>query len=221
EELQKRKTEADLTVAPLKAKLACLVQKCHERNSLISQLVREFHRHGIMDSIFDEEASNLVNDMALAEYTTTFTSVRNRERRSQEFVMSEKTAHRRTSQTLMPTGEDSDLHLNGSLHSRTCTATADFHLSPAMPQTVLPVLLHPAVDTSQVNGLPNNHGTYHAEANEKAGTIPASFLQKSDDICCAHTTQNKCTTSPLKLTCPERIIALHRELRQNHHSNYQ
>ncbi|KAM7168745.1 uncharacterized protein C4orf50 homolog isoform 2-T2 [Macrochelys suwanniensis] len=221
EELQKRKTEADLTVAPLKAKLACLVQKCHERNSLISQLVREFHRHGIMDSIFNEEASNLVNDMALAEYTTTFTSVRNRERRSQEFVMSEKTAHRRTSQTLMPTGEDSDLHLNGSLHSRTCTTTADFHLSPAMPQTVLPVLLHPAVDTSQVNGLPNNHGTYHAEANEKAGTIPASFLQKSDDICRAHTTQNKCTTSPLKLTCPERIIALHRELRQNHRSNYQ
>ncbi|XP_043368401.1 janus kinase and microtubule-interacting protein 1 isoform X4 [Dermochelys coriacea] len=79
EELQKRKTEADLTVAPLKAKLSCLVRKCHERNSLITQLVREFHRHGIMDSIFNEEAKNLVNDMALAEYTTTFTSVCNRE----------------------------------------------------------------------------------------------------------------------------------------------
>ncbi|XP_039398587.1 uncharacterized protein C4orf50 homolog [Mauremys reevesii] len=221
EELQKRKTETDLTVAPLKAKLACLVRKCHERNSLITQLVREFHRHGIMDSIFNEEAKNLVNDMALAEYTTTFTSVCNRERRSQQFVMPEKTAHRRASQTLMPTGEDSDLHLSGSLHSRTCTATADFHLSPEMPQTVLPVLLHPVVDTSQVNRLPNNHGTYQAEANEKARPIPASFLQKSDDICCAHTTQNKCTTSPLKLTCPERIIALHRELRQNHRSNYQ
>ncbi|XP_043368400.1 janus kinase and microtubule-interacting protein 1 isoform X3 [Dermochelys coriacea] len=161
EELQKRKTEADLTVAPLKAKLSCLVRKCHERNSLITQLVREFHRHGIMDSIFNEEAKNLVNDMALAEYTTTFTSVCNRE------------------------------------------------------------LLHPAGDTSQVNGLPNNHGTYQAEVNEKARPIPASFLPKSDDICCAHITQNKCTTSPLKLTCPERIIALHRELRQNHHSNYQ
>nr|XP_048704868.1 uncharacterized protein C4orf50 homolog isoform X5 [Caretta caretta] len=221
EELQKRKTEADLTVAPLKAKLSCLVRKCHERNSLITQLVREFHRHGIMDSIFSEEAKNLVNDMALAEHTTTFTSVRNRERQSPQFAMPEKTAHRRASQTLMPTGEDSDLHLSGSLHSRTCTATADFHLSPEMPQTVLPVLLRPAGDISQVNGLPNNHGTYQAEANEKARPIPASFLQKSDDICCAHTTQNKCTTSPLKLTCLERIIALHRELRQNHHSNYE
>ncbi|CAM5109644.1 unnamed protein product, partial [Eretmochelys imbricata] len=139
EELQKRKTEADLTVAPLKAKLSCLVRKCHERNSLITQLVREFHRHGIMDSIFSEEAKNLVNDMALAEYTTTFTSVRNRERQSPQFAMPEKTAHRGASQTLMPTGEDSDLHLSGSLHSRTCTATADFHLSPEMPQTVLPV----------------------------------------------------------------------------------
>ncbi|XP_043368399.1 janus kinase and microtubule-interacting protein 1 isoform X2 [Dermochelys coriacea] len=221
EELQKRKTEADLTVAPLKAKLSCLVRKCHERNSLITQLVREFHRHGIMDSIFNEEAKNLVNDMALAEYTTTFTSVCNRERRSPQFAMPEKTAHTQASQTLMPTGEDSDLHLSGSLHSRTCTATADFHLSPELAQTVLPVLLHPAGDTSQVNGLPNNHGTYQAEVNEKARPIPASFLPKSDDICCAHITQNKCTTSPLKLTCPERIIALHRELRQNHHSNYQ
>ncbi|XP_030419181.1 uncharacterized protein C4orf50 homolog isoform X2 [Gopherus evgoodei] len=221
EELQKRKTETDLTVAPLKAKLACLVRKCHERNCLITQLVREFRRHGIMDSIFNEEARNLVNDTALAEYTTTFPFVCNRERRSQQFVIPEKTAHRQASQTVMPTGEDSDLHLSGSLHSRTCTATADFHLPPEMPQTVLPVLLHPVVDTSQVNGLPNNHGTYQAEANEKARPIPASFLQKSDDICCAHTTQNKCTTSPLKLTCPERIIALHRELRQNHHSNYQ
>ncbi|XP_065454270.1 uncharacterized protein C4orf50 homolog isoform X7 [Chrysemys picta bellii] len=140
EELQKRKTEADLTVAPLKAKLACLVRKCHERNSLITQLVREFHRHGIMDSIFSEEAKNLVNDMALAEYTTSFTSVRHQERRSQQFVIPEKTAHRPASQTLMPAGENSDLHLSGSLHSRTCTATADFHLSPEIPQTVLPVI---------------------------------------------------------------------------------
>ncbi|TFK05964.1 RIMS-binding protein 3C [Platysternon megacephalum] len=163
EELQRRKTEADLTVAPLKTQ----------------------------DSSQDQASSY---DITGAD---------------------------KASQTLMPTGEDSDLHLSGSLHSRTCTATADFHLSPEMPQTVLPVLLHPVVDTSRVNGLPNNHGTYQAEANEKTRPIPASFLQKSDDICCAHTTQNKCTTSPLKLTCPERIIALHRELRQNHRSNYQ
>ncbi|EMP32853.1 Janus kinase and microtubule-interacting protein 1 [Chelonia mydas] len=87
EELQKRKTEADLTIAPLKAKLSCLVRKCHERNSLITQLVREFHRHGITDSIFNEEAKNLVNDMALAEYTTTFTSVRNREPYVSAFIL--------------------------------------------------------------------------------------------------------------------------------------
>ncbi|XP_075786871.1 uncharacterized protein C4orf50 homolog isoform X1 [Pelodiscus sinensis] len=219
EELQKRKIEADLTVAPLKAKLACLVRKCHERNSLITRLVREFNRHGVMDSIFSEEAKNLVNDMALAEYSAAFTSVCNQERRPQEFVMSEKTADRRTSPILMPSGENSDLHLSGPLHSRTCPTTADFHVSPEMSQTVLPALLHPVVDTSHINGLPNNRGLYHAEANDRMG--PTSLLQKSDGISYAHTTQKKNSTSPLKLTCPERIIALHRELRQNHCSNYQ
>lgn len=67
--------------------MACLVRKCHERNSLITRLVRELHRHGIMDSIVSEEAKNLVNDMALAEYTTTFTSVCNREVSAYKFTI--------------------------------------------------------------------------------------------------------------------------------------
>uniref|UniRef100_A0A7M4E6H3 Uncharacterized protein n=1 Tax=Crocodylus porosus TaxID=8502 RepID=A0A7M4E6H3_CROPO len=72
-ELQKKKAEADLTVAPLKAKLACLVRKCHERNSMITQLVRKLHRHGTMDSVLSEQAKDLVNDTVLADYLSTFT----------------------------------------------------------------------------------------------------------------------------------------------------
>lgn len=35
----------------------------------------EFHRRGIINLAFDEEVKNLVNDIALAEYTVAFTSV--------------------------------------------------------------------------------------------------------------------------------------------------
>lgn len=35
----------------------------------------EFHRQGIINPVFDEEVKNLVNDMALTEYTVAFTSV--------------------------------------------------------------------------------------------------------------------------------------------------
>lgn len=35
----------------------------------------EFHRQGIINSAFDEEVKNLVDDMTLAEYTVAFTPV--------------------------------------------------------------------------------------------------------------------------------------------------
>ncbi|KAL2305356.1 hypothetical protein Nmel_007339 [Mimus melanotis] len=74
-ELQKRKSEAKLTLAPLKAKLACLTQKCQERNSFIRRMHDEFHKQGFINSAFDEEMKNLVNDMTLAEYMVAFTPI--------------------------------------------------------------------------------------------------------------------------------------------------
>ncbi|XP_041320047.1 uncharacterized protein C4orf50 homolog isoform X2 [Pyrgilauda ruficollis] len=79
-ELQKRKSEVKLTLAPLKAKLACLTQKCQERNSFIRRMHDEFHRQGFINSAFDEEMKNLVNDMTLAEYTVAFTPMCDQEK---------------------------------------------------------------------------------------------------------------------------------------------
>ncbi|XP_066404723.1 janus kinase and microtubule-interacting protein 1 isoform X1 [Molothrus aeneus] len=76
-ELQKRKSEVKLTLAPLKAKLACLTQKCQERNSFIRRMHDEFHRQGFINSAFDEEMKSLVNDMTLAEYMAAFTPMCN------------------------------------------------------------------------------------------------------------------------------------------------
>ncbi|KAF2976527.1 hypothetical protein EK904_014347, partial [Melospiza melodia maxima] len=76
-ELQKSKSEVKLTLAPLKAKLACLTQKCQERNSFIRRMHDEFHRQGFINSALDEEMKSLVNDMTLAEYMVAFTPMCN------------------------------------------------------------------------------------------------------------------------------------------------
>ncbi|XP_025777428.1 uncharacterized protein C4orf50 homolog [Puma concolor] len=72
EELQRKQHEANSAVAPLKAKLASLVQKCRERNRLITHLLQELHRRGAEDPLLSEMARGMVDDVALAEYAATF-----------------------------------------------------------------------------------------------------------------------------------------------------
>ncbi|KAM4674799.1 LOW QUALITY PROTEIN: uncharacterized protein C4orf50 homolog [Amazona ochrocephala] len=158
-ELQKRKSEMKLMLAPLKAKLACLTQKCQERNSFITRMHGEFHRQGIINLAFDEEVKNLVNDTALAEYTVAFTSV--------------------------------------------------------FDQEMLPSF----TDKSQAHGQPEDHETY-VKVNGMTGSIPANSQQEVNSIHSSHFTPDVYAGS-IKLTSPERIIALHRELRQNHCKNCQ
>ncbi|EPY77933.1 hypothetical protein CB1_001159018 [Camelus ferus] len=76
DELQKKHHEANLAVTPLKAKLASLVQKCLERNHLITHLLWELHRHGAVNHLLSEMARSMVNDTALAEYAATFLAPR-------------------------------------------------------------------------------------------------------------------------------------------------
>ncbi|XP_052537990.1 uncharacterized protein C4orf50 homolog isoform X2 [Tympanuchus pallidicinctus] len=159
-ELQKRKSEAMLTLAPLKAKLACLTRKCQERNSFIIRMHGEFHRRGFNNSKFDEEVRSLVNDVALAEYIDTFTTTCNQE------------------------------------------------------------MLPSSTDISEASGQSENHEA-SVKVSRMSRSIPATFLQEADGIHSSHITPNIYTSSPVKLTSPERIIALHRELRQNHQRNCQ
>ncbi|XP_027542577.1 uncharacterized protein C4orf50 homolog isoform X2 [Neopelma chrysocephalum] len=158
-ELQKRKSDMKLTLAPLKAKLACLTRKCQERNSFIMRMHDEFHRHGIINSAFDEEVKNLVNDITLAEYTAAFT--------------------------------------------------------PMCDQEILPS----STDISQDDGQPEDRETA-AKVNGMPGSIPTNSQQEADSTQSSHMTSNMYAGSPIKLTSPERIIALHRELRQNHCKTY-
>lgn len=54
------------------AKLASLVHKCQERNRLIEQLLQELPRQEPKNRLLSELAQNMLDDVALAEYTATF-----------------------------------------------------------------------------------------------------------------------------------------------------
>ncbi|XP_053832191.1 uncharacterized protein C4orf50 homolog [Vidua macroura] len=157
-ELQKRKSEVKLTLAPLKAKLACLTQKCQERNSFIRRMHDEFHRQGFINSAFDDEIKNLVNDMTLAEYMVAFT--------------------------------------------------------PMCDQEVLPS----STDISQANGQPEDR-VAGAKGNRMTGSVSADSQPGMDGPHSSPLTPNVCAGS--SVTNPERITALNRELRENHHKNCQ
>ncbi|XP_045579966.1 rootletin isoform X4 [Salmo salar] len=68
-----RKSQTDQDIAPLKAKLSCLVGKCQQRNSLLVQLMRALRRYGCLDYNLTQEAEDLLNDTALQDYASTFT----------------------------------------------------------------------------------------------------------------------------------------------------
>ncbi|XP_056132338.1 trichohyalin-like [Lampris incognitus] len=70
--LLKKRSQTDLDIAPLKAKLSCLVVKCQERNSLLVQMMRAMHRQGCLDLALTQQVEELLSDDALADYTAAF-----------------------------------------------------------------------------------------------------------------------------------------------------
>ncbi|XP_034398940.1 myosin-7B-like isoform X2 [Cyclopterus lumpus] len=73
----KKSSQNDLEIAPLKAKLSCLVVKCQERNSLLVQMMKAMHRHGRVDSTLAHQVEQLLSDAALQDYTAAFTPCSN------------------------------------------------------------------------------------------------------------------------------------------------
>ncbi|XP_075399731.1 uncharacterized protein C4orf50 homolog [Tenrec ecaudatus] len=69
---QEKLRQAGLVVSPLKAKVSSLVQKCQERNGLITCLLQELQQLGAASQLLTTSAQRMVDDAALAEYTATF-----------------------------------------------------------------------------------------------------------------------------------------------------
>ncbi|XP_043982290.1 nuclear anchorage protein 1 isoform X1 [Gambusia affinis] len=70
--LLKRKSQTDLDVAPLKAKLSCLVVKCQERNLLLAEMMKSMHRVDSLEPRLMQQAEHLLSDAALQDYAAAF-----------------------------------------------------------------------------------------------------------------------------------------------------
>ncbi|KAK5864798.1 hypothetical protein PBY51_016011 [Eleginops maclovinus] len=73
DELLKKRSHTDLEIAPLRAKLSCLVVKCQERNGLLIQMMKDMSRRGCADSTLTLQVEHLLSDAALLDYTAAFT----------------------------------------------------------------------------------------------------------------------------------------------------
>ncbi|XP_051896888.1 myosin-13-like [Pristis pectinata] len=176
--LQSENAKSKLLIAPLKAKLSCLIQKCLCRNSLIVHLVRELYQHGFPNAGLIEEAEDMLNDTAILEYTRLFLS-------SQQGNMNNNTTPAgipKQDQGLSPCfprslshGSQGFADSRTSLTHRACVATADYHPNPHMPHTVLPVLTLSAGDVVHVIGKADSHGMYPAEVNGRLGLVPVAI----------------------------------------------
>ncbi|XP_036407702.1 rootletin-like [Megalops cyprinoides] len=224
DELLKTKTQTDLEMAPLKAKLSCMVQKCQERNSLIVQMVRALRRYGCIDCTLTQEAEDLVNDTALLEYSCAFSPAASRTQDPCKHVW-ETTKINEDKDSAQPSLSCSQGGLSDadtSLSFRLCVAKADYCPSPDMPQTVLPTLPLIAGESVQVTGVPDSRGLYHAKVKGEAGLVPACFLEEKADLHHrALPSAGNGTSLGSKLTSPEKIISFHHQLQQSHCSNYQ
>ncbi|XP_066041531.1 uncharacterized protein C4orf50 homolog isoform X2 [Chamaea fasciata] len=87
--------------------------------------------------------------------------------------------------------------------------------------TLAPLKMLPSsTDVSQSNGQPEDHVAC-AKGNGMAGSLFANSQPGMDGPHSSPITPNVCAGSSVRVTSPERIMALHREPRESHHKNCQ
>nr|XP_058922115.1 uncharacterized protein C4orf50 homolog [Kogia breviceps] len=207
--LQKKHHEANLAVTPLKAKLASLVQKCRERNHLITHLLQELHRHGVEKHQLSETASNMVNDAALAEYAATFLAPEVPQTSHHLDIESEKTTVVRAQKYLL--NPEMDRVLQRPLHSESWPIPeAEWPAQTAQLDSLkLPWPLGPTPDP----------GMCQASIAVEPG-LPVQRLQGKGGMSWPGLQAEHLLPSP-ELLSPARILALHQELRQSIRSTSQ
>nr|XP_045248041.1 uncharacterized protein C4orf50 homolog isoform X4 [Macaca fascicularis] len=209
EELQKKQHEAKLAVTPLKAKIASLVQKCRERNRLITHLLQELHRHGLGNLPLSELAQNMLNDVALAEYAATFLAPGVPETSHHLDIKSEMTAALRAQTYLL--NPEMDSVLQSSWSSESCPVPKPEWLAQTaqLDSLKLPLSLVSTLDPGTCLAAVTVEQGLHAQRLQEKGGMPCPALQ-ADDV-----------PAPSELLSPARILAFHQELRQSICSNSQ
>nr|XP_028704169.1 uncharacterized protein C4orf50 homolog isoform X3 [Macaca mulatta] len=209
EELQKKQHEAKLAVTPLKAKIASLVQKCRERNRLITHLLQELHRHGLGNLPLSELAQNMLNDVALAEYAATFLAPGVPETSHHLDIKSEMTAALRAQTYLL--NPEMDSVLQSSWSSESCPVPKpEWPAQTAQLDSLkLPLSLVSTLDPGTCLAAVTVEQGLHAQRLQEKGGMPCPALQADDVL------------APSELLSPARILAFHQELRQSICSNSQ
>ncbi|XP_040480859.1 uncharacterized protein C4orf50 homolog [Ursus maritimus] len=208
-ELQKKQHEANFAVAPLKAKLASLVQKCRERNLLIEHLLQELHRHGVENRRLSETAHGMVADVALAQYAAAFLAPELPETSHHLDVESEKAAVERAQKCLLNPKMDSVI-IQRSLYSE----------SWPVPEAEWPAQMA-RLDSLKL-ALPSGQTPAPGAGPAAAATepvLPAQCLREGGPSCPVLPADG--LQPPSEVLSPVRILAFHKELRQSICSNSQ
>ncbi|XP_040350792.1 LOW QUALITY PROTEIN: uncharacterized protein C4orf50 homolog [Herpailurus yagouaroundi] len=213
EELQRKQHEANSAVAPLKAKLASLVQKCRERNRLITHLLRELHRRGAEDHLLSEMARGMVDDVALAEYAATFLAPALPETSHHLDVESETAAAVRA-QTYLPKPKTDSVIIQRPLHSESWPVPEAEWPAQNTARPDSPKLPPPSGPTPGPGACP----CPAAAAVEPAS--PARRPRGEGGLSCPVLRADD-PPPPSELLSPARILAFHKELTQSIRSNAQ
>ncbi|XP_026311431.1 uncharacterized protein C4orf50 homolog isoform X2 [Piliocolobus tephrosceles] len=209
EELQKKQHEAKLAVTPLKAKIASLVQKCRERNRLITHLLQELHRHGLGNLLLSELAQNMLNDVALAEYAATFLAPGVPETSHHLDIKSEMTAALRAQTYLLNPETHSVLQSSSSSESWPVAEPEWPAQTAQLDFLKLPLSLVSTLDPGTCPAAVTVEPGLSAQRLQEKGGMPRPALQ-ADNV-----------PVPSELLSPARILAFHQELRQSICSNSQ
>uniref|UniRef100_A0A8C9CXJ2 Uncharacterized protein n=1 Tax=Panthera leo TaxID=9689 RepID=A0A8C9CXJ2_PANLE len=207
EELQRKQHEANSAVAPLKAKLASLVQKCRERNRLITHLLRELHRRGAEDHLLSETARGMVDDVALAELVLL-------DHTSHRLDVESETAAAVRAQKYLPKPKTDSVIIQRPLHSESWPVPEAEWPAQNTARPDSPKLPPPSGPTPGPGACP----CPAAAAVEPA--CPARRPRGEGGLSCPVLRAND-PPPPSELLSPARILAFHKELTRSIRSNAQ
>ncbi|XP_070254691.1 LOW QUALITY PROTEIN: uncharacterized protein C4orf50 homolog [Myotis yumanensis] len=203
DELQKKQHEAILAVTPLKAKLASLVQKCRDRNHLLTRLLQELCRHGPADRLLCQTVRSMVDDVALAEYAATFLAAGVPE------LFFQTSRH----PALEPEKPEAVTAPNSLLNTEVDSALSRPWRPEPWPVTEAewpaPTARLDAWEPPWPPGPTPDPGPRPAVATEASG-LPAQRLQERGGV--SRAAPQAAGPPPSELRSPARILAFHREL---------
>uniref|UniRef100_A0A8C9A2M1 Uncharacterized protein n=1 Tax=Prolemur simus TaxID=1328070 RepID=A0A8C9A2M1_PROSS len=188
---------------PFQAKIASLVQKCRQRNGLITHLLRELHRHAPANLLLSELAQNTVTDAALAQYAATFLASGVPETSHRLDIESEMPVVPRAQRRLLNPGVD------GDLRSPLCpeswpVSQAEWPAQTAQLDSLkLPPPSGPMLDPGLCLAAVTVEPGPSAQQLQDKGGMPGPGLQADSPA------------APAELLSPGRILAFHQELRQS------